>query len=51
MAALGIRRSAWQAQSDRDKTIIKYLASGVLELGQPARFTAPGGPLRVPESR
>ena len=38
MAALAVRKTTWQAQSVRDRQILRYLASDILELGQPATF-------------
>lgn len=43
MTALGIRVSAWQGLSNRDKVIVRMLTSDLLELGQPARFAQPNG--------
>ena len=41
MASLAVRKTTWQAQTVRDRQILRYLASDVLELGQPAHFKAP----------
>lgn len=37
MATLGIRRTAWEALSDRDKDIFRFMGEK-LALGNPARF-------------
>jgi len=42
MAALAIRKSAWDGASQRDKTIFKALAY-YLHLGNPATYTDSGG--------
>ena len=42
MAALGIRKTAWQGLSDRDKSIVRFMGD-VLALGQPAEYETGGG--------
>jgi len=42
MAALGVRKTAWNGLSVRNKTILRYIGS-VLQLGTPSEFIAPGG--------
>ena len=42
MAVLGIRKNAWQALSDRDKTILRFMGD-VLALGVPAQYETPQG--------
>ena len=37
MATLGIRQTTWQALSDRDKEVFRYVGD-VLKLGEPAKY-------------
>lgn len=41
MAALGIRKTAWQGLSARDRAIVRFLGDA-LELGQPATYQTGG---------
>ncbi len=42
MAALGVRKTAWQGLSTRNRQIVRYLGE-LLELGDPAEYEQPGG--------